>query len=78
MNEERCDLLCVDAPRAATIRGAFLDSVSAGEADERVRALSDPTRLVLAAVTLVTMPPLAIAKGRIGEKLGFSATKSEG
>src|SRR5215211_5988591 len=24
------------------------------------------------------MPPLAIAKGRIGEKLGSSATKSEG
>src|SRR5215212_6002120 len=32
----------------------------------------------LAAVTLVTMPPLAIAKARIGERLGSSATKSEG
>ncbi len=32
----------------------------------------------LAAITLMTMPPLAIAKGRIGEKLGSSATKSEG
>jgi divalent metal cation (Fe/Co/Zn/Cd) transporter len=32
----------------------------------------------LAAVTLATMPPLAIAKGRFGEKLGSSATKSEG
>jgi divalent metal cation (Fe/Co/Zn/Cd) transporter len=32
----------------------------------------------LAAVTLVTMPPLAIAKARVGEKLGSSATKSEG
>jgi divalent metal cation (Fe/Co/Zn/Cd) transporter len=32
----------------------------------------------LAAFTLVTMPPLALAKGRIGEKLGSSATKSEG
>ena len=32
----------------------------------------------LAALTLVTLPPLAIAKGRIGEKLGSSATKSEG
>lgn len=32
----------------------------------------------LAAFTLVTMPPLAIAKTRIGEKLGSSATKSEG
>ena len=32
----------------------------------------------LAAFTLVTMPPLAIAKARVGEKLGSSATKSEG
>jgi divalent metal cation (Fe/Co/Zn/Cd) transporter len=32
----------------------------------------------LAAVTLVTMPPLAIAKARVGERLNSSATKSEG
>jgi divalent metal cation (Fe/Co/Zn/Cd) transporter len=32
----------------------------------------------LAVVTLLTMPPLAIAKARIGEKIGSSATKSEG
>jgi divalent metal cation (Fe/Co/Zn/Cd) transporter len=32
----------------------------------------------LAAITLMTMPPLAIAKARIGERLGSSATKSEG
>jgi divalent metal cation (Fe/Co/Zn/Cd) transporter len=32
----------------------------------------------LAAFTLVTMPPLAIAKARVGERLGSSATKSEG
>jgi divalent metal cation (Fe/Co/Zn/Cd) transporter len=32
----------------------------------------------LAAVTLLTMPPLAIAKARVGEKLGSSATRSEG
>lgn len=32
----------------------------------------------LSIVTLTTMPPLAIAKARIGEKLGSSATKSEG
>jgi divalent metal cation (Fe/Co/Zn/Cd) transporter len=31
-----------------------------------------------AALTLVIMPPLAIAKARVGEKLGSSATKSEG
>jgi divalent metal cation (Fe/Co/Zn/Cd) transporter len=32
----------------------------------------------LAAVTLATMPPLAAAKARVGERLGSSATKSEG
>jgi divalent metal cation (Fe/Co/Zn/Cd) transporter len=32
----------------------------------------------LATVTLVTMPPLAVAKARVGERLGSSATKSEG
>jgi divalent metal cation (Fe/Co/Zn/Cd) transporter len=32
----------------------------------------------LSIVTLITMPPLAMAKARIGEKLGSSATKSEG
>lgn len=32
----------------------------------------------LSIVTLLTMPPLAIAKGRIDEALGSSATKSEG
>jgi divalent metal cation (Fe/Co/Zn/Cd) transporter len=32
----------------------------------------------LACFTLVTMPPLAAAKARVGERLGSSATKSEG
>jgi divalent metal cation (Fe/Co/Zn/Cd) transporter len=32
----------------------------------------------LAVVTLATMPPLARAKARVGERLGSSATKSEG
>jgi divalent metal cation (Fe/Co/Zn/Cd) transporter len=32
----------------------------------------------LAAVTLVTMPALAVAKARVGERLASSATKSEG
>ncbi|MEO7197557.1 MAG: cation transporter, partial [Solirubrobacterales bacterium] len=34
--------------------------------------------IVLSAVTLATMPPLAIAKARVGEQLGSAATKSEG
>ena len=32
----------------------------------------------LAVVTLIAMPPLAAAKARVGERLGSSATKSEG
>jgi divalent metal cation (Fe/Co/Zn/Cd) transporter len=34
--------------------------------------------IALAAITLLTMPPLAAAKARLGDKLGSSATKSEG
>jgi DNA-binding transcriptional ArsR family regulator len=49
MSDERCDLLCVDAPRAEAIRRGLLDGESAVVAAERARALSDPTRLMLAA-----------------------------
>jgi DNA-binding transcriptional ArsR family regulator len=49
MNDERCDLLCLDAPRAEAIRGALLDEEAVRGAAERARALSDPTRLTLAA-----------------------------
>ena len=49
MSEDRCDLLCVDAPRAEEIREG-LPGVEAGrDAAERARALADPTRLMLAA-----------------------------
>jgi divalent metal cation (Fe/Co/Zn/Cd) transporter len=34
--------------------------------------------IALAVAALVTMPPLAIAKARVGDRLGSSATKSEG
>jgi len=47
--DERCDLLCVDAPRAEAIREGLLDGEAALGAAERARALSDPTRLMLAA-----------------------------
>jgi ArsR family transcriptional regulator, lead/cadmium/zinc/bismuth-responsive transcriptional repressor len=47
MNEERCDLLCVDAPRAEAIREWLLGIEAVRVAAER--ALSDPTRLMLAA-----------------------------
>lgn len=48
MKDERCDLLCLDAPRAEEIRGRLLESATAEAAAERARALSDPTRLMLA------------------------------
>ncbi len=49
MADERCDLLCLDAPRAEGIRRKLLDEGAARDAAERAKALSDPTRLTLAA-----------------------------
>ena len=46
--DERCDLLCLDAPRAEAIRLALPDEAVARTAADRAKALSDPTRLVLA------------------------------
>ena len=48
MLDERCDLLCLDAPRAEGIRRKLLGEGAAQEAAERARALADPTRLTLA------------------------------
>ena len=49
MTNDRCDLLCLDAPRAEAIREKLLGEEVAQDAAERARALSDPTRLRLAA-----------------------------
>jgi ArsR family transcriptional regulator, lead/cadmium/zinc/bismuth-responsive transcriptional repressor len=49
MTDERCDLICIDAPRAEAIRERLLEVETAQDAAERARALSDPTRLTLAA-----------------------------
>ena len=49
MSDDRCDLLCLDAPRAESIRGKLLNENLAQEAAERAKSLSDPTRLTLAA-----------------------------
>lgn len=48
MKNERCDLLCLDAPRAEAIRYKLLRDEAAQDAAERARALADPTRLTLA------------------------------
>jgi DNA-binding transcriptional ArsR family regulator len=49
MTNDRCELLCLDAPYAEGIRRTLLDDGAAQYAAERARALSDPTRLTLAA-----------------------------
>src|SRR6266508_3759191 len=47
--DDRCDLLCLDLPRAEAIRRSRLAPSAAWAAAERARALGDPTRLTLAA-----------------------------
>ena len=59
MADERCDLICIDAPRAEAIRETLLVGERALEAADRARALSDPTRLTLAA-TLRTGEELCV------------------
>ena len=49
MADERCDLICIDAPKAEEIRKTLLVEETAQAAADRARALSDPTRLTLAA-----------------------------
>ena len=47
MADDRCDLLCLDLPRAEAIR-ARLDVAAAEAAAARAKALGDPTRLLIA------------------------------
>ena len=47
MADDRCDLLCLDLPRAEAIR-AGLDPALAETAAARAKALGDPTRLLIA------------------------------
>jgi DNA-binding transcriptional ArsR family regulator len=49
MADDRCDLLCLDLPRAEALRHARLTPPQAERAAARAQALADPTRLALAA-----------------------------
>ena len=49
MVAERCDLLCLDLPHAEAARAALPPVEALGEAATAARALSDPTRLRIAA-----------------------------
>ena len=48
MADNRCDLLCLDLPRAEALRAERLAPAAAEAAAERTRALADPTRLTVA------------------------------
>jgi DNA-binding transcriptional ArsR family regulator len=49
VRDDRCELLCLDLPKAEGLRAERLDASTAQLLAERARALSDPTRLTLAA-----------------------------
>jgi ArsR family transcriptional regulator, lead/cadmium/zinc/bismuth-responsive transcriptional repressor len=48
MAEDRCDLLCLDLPKAERLRAGRLPLEAASGLAERAKALADPTRLMLA------------------------------
>src|SRR3954453_588797 len=48
MADERCDLLCLDLPRAEEVRAGLPDSDELERSARRAQALSDPTRLSVA------------------------------
>lgn len=48
MARDACDLLCLDLERAEALRRSRLDAEAAQIAASSAKALSDPTRLVLA------------------------------
>jgi divalent metal cation (Fe/Co/Zn/Cd) transporter len=71
--------------RAQRLIGASFFALAAYVTVEAVRTLAGASHpdvsyvgIGLSVVTLATMPPLAAAKAHVGERLGSSATKSEG
>lgn len=49
MTDDRCDVLCLDLEKAEDLRLQRLDTEQAERQARQVKALSDPTRLTLAA-----------------------------
>jgi DNA-binding transcriptional ArsR family regulator len=47
--DDRCELLCLDLPRAEAVRAARPDAAALASAAARAGALGDPTRLLIAA-----------------------------
>jgi len=54
VSADRCDLLCLDLPKAEALRHRRLTGDAARLLADRARALADPTRLTLAAALAET------------------------
>ncbi len=48
LGTDRCELLCLDLPKAEAVRARLPSATTLAAAAERARALSDPTRLSVA------------------------------
>jgi DNA-binding transcriptional ArsR family regulator len=49
VSDDRCDLLCLDLPKAERLRQERLDEATAVALASRAKALADPTRVTIAA-----------------------------
>ncbi len=54
MADDRCDLLCLDFEKAERLRGERLDGGGATVLAAQAKALSDPTRVMIAAALAAT------------------------
>ena len=54
MADDRCDLLCLDLPKAEALRASRLPDGAARELADRAKALADPTRLIIASALAQT------------------------
>ena len=54
VSDDRCELLCLDLPKAEALRARRPSEALARELAERAKALADPTRLTVAAALAET------------------------
>ena len=54
MSDDKCELLCLDLPKAEAVRAHLPDEAQAMRLASSARALSDPTRLMLASALAAT------------------------
>jgi DNA-binding transcriptional ArsR family regulator len=82
MAEDRCDLLCLDLPKAEAVRAELPSAGSAEAAAARAKALSDPTRVgvacALAAADELCVCDLAWILGRAENLVSHHARQLRG